>query len=66
MTASPMTVSATSAKDWIGRSETVSDTVTPTPYAGLSATRYRPAGRPPPGTPPRPLWRRPYCRPLHR
>ncbi|GAA4249122.1 acyl-CoA dehydrogenase [Azospirillum formosense] len=66
MTASPMTVSATSAKDWIGRSETVSDTVTPTPYAALSATLDRPAERPAAGTPLPPLWHWLYFLPLHR
>ncbi|QCO03376.1 FAS1-like dehydratase domain-containing protein [Azospirillum argentinense] len=66
MTASPMTVSTTSAKDWIGRSETVSDTVTPTPYAALSATLDRPAERPAAGTPLPPLWHWLYFLPLHR
>ncbi|QCO16397.1 acyl-CoA dehydrogenase [Azospirillum brasilense] len=61
-----MTVSATDAKDWIGRTETVSDTVTPTPYAALSATLDRPAERPAPGTPLPPLWHWLYFLPLHR
>lgn len=66
MTVSAMTVSATSAKDWIGRSETVSDTVTPTPYAALSATLDRPAERLAAGTPLPPLWHWLYFLPLHR
>ncbi|CAO3440240.1 COGs COG3777 [Azospirillum endophyticum] len=53
-------------KDWIGRTETVSDTVTPTPYAALSATLDRPAERPEAGTPLPPLWHWLYFLPLHR
>jgi len=52
--------------DWIGRSETVADTVTATPYAALSATLDRPAERPAPGTPLPPLWHWLYFLPLHR
>ena len=44
------------ARDWIGRSETKSDTVTPAPYAALSATLDWPVTRPPAGTPIPPLW----------
>jgi hypothetical protein len=44
-------------REWIGRTETVSDLVTPTPYAALSATFDRAAERPAPGTP-LPLWKR--------
>lgn len=54
------------AKDWIGRTETVSDTVTATPYAALSATLDRPAERPAAGTPLPPLWHWLYFLPLHR
>ena len=43
-------------REWIGRTETVSDVVTPTPYAALSATFDRPAERPAPGTPLPALW----------
>ena len=43
-------------RDWIGRSETVTDTLTPTPYAALSATLDRDPIRPRPGTPLPPLW----------
>ncbi|EWY41010.1 acyl-CoA dehydrogenase [Skermanella stibiiresistens SB22] len=42
--------------EWIGRSETMSDTVTAAPYAGLSATLDRPAGRPAEGTRLPALW----------
>lgn len=53
-------------KDWIGRSETVADVITPTPYAALSATLDRPADRPRAGTPLPPLWHWLYFLPLHR
>jgi 3-methylfumaryl-CoA hydratase len=51
--------------DWIGRSETVTDTVTPTPYAALAATLDWPAERPPAGTPLPALWHWLYFLPLH-
>ena len=45
--------------DWVGRSETLEDTATPTPFAALSATLDWPAtitnARPAPGTPLPPL-----------
>src|SRR3954471_16286978 len=53
-------------KEWIGRSETVSDVVTATPYAALSATLDRTAERPPVGTPLPALWHWLYFLPLHR
>jgi 3-methylfumaryl-CoA hydratase len=53
-------------KQWIGRSETVSDVATATPVAALSATLDRPAERPPDGTPLPPLWHWLYFLPLHR
>ena len=44
-------------QDWIGRSETVEDTATATPYAALSATLDQPdTTRPALGTPLPPLW----------
>ena len=43
-------------QDWVGRSEVVSDVATPTPYAALSATFDREAGRPPAGTGLPALW----------
>ncbi|HYZ20928.1 MAG TPA: MaoC family dehydratase N-terminal domain-containing protein [Rhodopila sp.] len=53
-------------RDWIGCTETMNDTVTPTPYAALSATLDRPAERPAAGTPLPPLWHWLYFLPLHR
>lgn len=53
-------------QDWVGRSETVADTLTPTPYAALSATFDRPTERPAPGTPLPALWHWLYFLPLHR
>lgn len=51
---------------WIGKSETVDDAVSPTPYAALSATLDRPAERPALGTPLPPLWHWLYFLPLYR
>ena len=53
-------------KDWIGRSETVSDVVTATPYAALSATFDREADRPSVGTPLPALWHWLYFLPMYR
>ena len=53
-------------QQWIGRSETVTDVVTATPYAALSATLDRPADRPSAGTVLPPLWHWLYFLPLHR
>jgi len=55
-----------SLQEWIGKSETVSDIATATPYAALSATLDRPAERPPAGTPLPALWHWLYFLPLHR
>ncbi len=56
-------------QEWIGRSETVEDTVTATPYAALSATLDWPAGpgpaRPAAGTPLPSLWHWLYFLPIH-
>jgi len=52
--------------DWIGRTETHSDTVTATPVAALAATLDRQADRPAPGTPLPPLWHWLYFLPLAR
>ncbi|MFO1316994.1 MAG: MaoC family dehydratase N-terminal domain-containing protein [Burkholderiales bacterium] len=52
--------------DWIGRTEAVSDVLTPTPYAALSATLDRLAERPAAGTALPPLWHWLYFLPLHR
>ena len=52
-------------QDWIGRSETVEDTATATPYAALSATLDQPDTlRPVAGTPLPPLWHWLYFLPL--
>ena len=53
-------------KDWIGRSETVSDIATATPYAALSATFDRSADRPATGAALPELWHWLYFLPLHR
>jgi 3-methylfumaryl-CoA hydratase len=53
-------------KQWIGRSETLHDIVTPTPFAALAATLDREPLRPPGGTPLPPLWHWLYFLPLHR
>ena len=58
--------SVESLREWIGRSETVSDVVTPTPYAALSATLDRPPERPAEGTVIPALWHWLYCLPLSR
>jgi 3-methylfumaryl-CoA hydratase len=52
-------------KQWIGRTEKVSDVITATPYAALSATLDRPPSRPAPGTLLHPLWHWLYFLPLH-
>ena len=62
-------MTATTSADlarWIGKSETVDDVVTATPYAALSATLDRAAERPPAGTPLPPLWHWLYFLPLYR
>ena len=53
-------------REWIGKSETVRDVVTPTPYAALSATLDREAERPLAGTKLPALWHWLYFLPLHR
>ncbi len=53
-------------QDWIGRSETLEDIATATPYAALSATLDRPdTTRPVPGTPLPCLWHWLYFLPIH-
>jgi 3-methylfumaryl-CoA hydratase len=51
---------------WIGRSETLHDTLGPTPVAALRATLDHPAAPVTPGTPLPPLWHWLYFLPLHR
>ncbi len=53
-------------KTWIGRSETLADTVTAVPVAALSATLDRDDPRPRTGDPLPPLWHWLYFLPLHR
>ena len=53
-------------QEWIGKSETVSDIATATPYAALAATLDRAPERPPAGTPLPALWHWLYFLPLHR
>ena len=57
-------------QDWIGRSETVEDIATATPYAALTATLDWPATpgqeRPAPGTPLPSLWHWLYFLPIYR
>lgn len=53
-------------KEWIGRSEEVSDVATATPYAALSATFDRAAERPSVGVALPALWHWLYFLPLHR
>ena len=53
-------------KQWIGRSETLHDVVTPTPFAALAATLDLEPQRPPHGTHLPPLWHWLYFLPLHR
>ena len=51
---------------WIGRTETATDTVTPTPVRALTATLDHPAAPVPAGTPLPPLWHWLYFLPVHR
>jgi 3-methylfumaryl-CoA hydratase len=51
---------------WIGRSETVRDTIGPTPVAALAATLDHEAAAVPPGMPLPPLWHWLFFLPLHR
>ncbi len=61
-----MEITAQDVRQWIGRSETASDTVTATPYAALSATLDWAPERPATGAPVPPLWHWLYFLPLHR
>ena len=58
--------SAPDLRAWIGRVETLRDTIGPTPVAALAATLDHPAAPVPPGTPLPPLWHWLYFLPLHR
>jgi 3-methylfumaryl-CoA hydratase len=61
-----MNSNSSNLQQWIGRSESVSDMITATPYAALSATLDRPVTRPPEGTVLPALWHWLYFLPLHR
>lgn len=60
-----MTQTIDDLRAWIGRSETVHDTVNPTPVAALTATLDHPATDTAPGTLLPPLWHWLYFLPLH-
>ena len=51
---------------WIGRTETTTDTLTPTPLRALAATLDHPSGPVQPGTPLPPLWHWLYFLPITR
>ena len=53
-------------RQWIGKTERLSDVITATPYAALAATLDRPAARPAAGTPLPALWHWLYFLPLYR
>jgi 3-methylfumaryl-CoA hydratase len=53
-------------QDWVGRSETLHDTVGATPVVALTATLDHPAAPVPTGTPLPPLWHWLYFLPAHR
>ena len=61
-----MTENDTDLAAWIGRSETVHDTMGPSPVAALAATLDQPAAPVPTGTPLPPLWHWLYFLPMHR
>lgn len=52
--------------NWVGRSETVEDTITATPVVALTATLDHAAAPVPAGTPLPPLWHWLYFLPMHR
>ena len=60
----PQSTAPVNLADWVGRSETISDSVTATPYAALSATLDWPSERPAPGTALPALWHWLYFLPL--
>jgi 3-methylfumaryl-CoA hydratase len=51
---------------WVGRSETVTDTIGPTPVIALTATLDHPPAPVPPGSALPPLWHWLYFLPMHR
>ena len=61
-----MQASSNELNSWIGRSETLRDTVGPTPVVALAATLDHPATPVDAGTPLPPLWHWLYFLPMHR
>src|SRR5437867_12360410 len=61
-----MNTSQNDLQAWIGRSETVRDTIGATPVKALDATLDHPTRPVEPGTPLPPLWHWLYFLPLHR
>jgi 3-methylfumaryl-CoA hydratase len=61
-----MTTQQVDLRSWIGRSETIEDTIHPTPVVALTATLDHPAATPVTGTPLPPLWHWLYFLPMHR
>ena len=61
-----MSVELDRLRDWIGRSETRTDTITPVPVAAMSATLDRDDPAPQAGDPLPPLWHWLYFLPLYR
>ena len=61
-----MNTPETSLTAWIGRSETLRDTIVATPVVALAATLDHPAAPVEPGTPLPPLWHWLYFLPMHR
>ena len=61
-----MNTKDTELRAWVGRSETVQDTIGPTPVVALTATLDHPAAAVPAGTPLPSLWHWLYFLPMHR
>jgi len=61
-----MSTTETEHAAWVGRSQTVHDSITATPVAALAATLDHPDAPVTPGTPLPPLWHWLYFLPLHR
>ena len=65
MNSTQSTPTATDLRSWIGRSETLHNTIQPTPVQALAATLDHPAAPVPAGTPLPLLWHWLSCLPLH-
>ena len=61
-----MSAQTDDSTSWIGRSETIRDTIHPTPVVALTATLDHAAAPVEPGTPLPPLWHWLYFLPMHR